>query len=289
MEGEGHATGLRRRLSLYCLTPTPRNAPQGERTTPRSGGVHRLRKLLAAPRRRHWRYFRFTGPASRRRADQGRLQHGDDRRGGAERQAASDRSRSLARRRQRQGRPARPAGRARLLRRSEQPFQRSGHLHQADRRRQSRSFARPVRHQHGGGGDAGDHRERQGHGHLAGGEREPAFQLRPLFLDGAAGAGRRARRSPRASSRWPRRNSRSRRRSRSFQPTPSSPRPPPTARARTPRPTASTSSTTRATRRRPPISRRPCARSRPPIPTWCSSPPIRPTPSASCARRTRSD
>ena len=48
--------------------------------------------------------------------------------------------------------------------------------------RQSRSVARPLCHQHGGGGDAGDHRNNKITSH-AGGQREPPFQLRPLFLD----------------------------------------------------------------------------------------------------------
>ena len=47
--------------------------------------------------------------------------------------------------------------------------------------------------------------------------------------------------------------------------------------------TVSRSSTIRAIRRAPPITRRWCARCRRPIPMSCSSPPIHPTPSASCA------
>ena len=58
--------------------------------------------------------------SARRRSDQGRLQHGADRRGGAQRQAEPAGAGNLARRRQRQGRPAGPAGRTRLLRRPEQ-------------------------------------------------------------------------------------------------------------------------------------------------------------------------
>ena len=73
-------------------------------------------------------------------------------------------------------------------------------------------------------------------------------------------------------------------------PTPSSRRTPAKARAPTPRSTASRSSTTRAIRRRrrPPISRRSCARSRRPMPTssWCA--PIRSTRSAWCRRPTKS-
>ena len=46
---------------------------------------------------------------------------------------------------QRQGRPARPAGQARLLRRPEQARHRARHLHQAARRRQSRSDRRRLR------------------------------------------------------------------------------------------------------------------------------------------------
>ena len=79
-----------------------------------------------------------------------------------------------------------------------------------------------------------------------------------------------------------------RRRSRSSRPTRNSPATPPTARARTPRRAASRSSTTRPIRRRRPTSRRSCARSRRPIPTSSSSAPIRPTRSAWCAPSTRS-
>ena len=55
---------------------------------------------------------------------------------------------NLARRRQRQGRTAGASGRARLLRRPEQPEQRAGDLHQAHQRRQSRPADRPLCHQH---------------------------------------------------------------------------------------------------------------------------------------------
>ena len=57
---------------------------------------------------------------------------------------------------------------------------------------------------------------------------------------------------------------------------PSSRKTPPRASATSPRRTGSISSTTRPTRRGRPTSPRSSMRSRRPIPTWCSSPPIRP-------------
>ena len=74
-------------------------------------------------------------PARRQGADQDRLQHGADRPAVAERQAGAARHEDLGGTDQREGRPARPAGEARILRRPE-PIRRSaGHLHQAARRR----------------------------------------------------------------------------------------------------------------------------------------------------------
>ena len=187
-----------------------------------------------------------------------------------------------------QWRPARPAGRARLLRRPEQSGERAGHLHQADHGRQSRSVARPLRHQHGGGRGAGDHGAQYDDDQHVGDRREPAFQLFALFRHDSG----RPRRHQGVLARLLRAGGgaerRSRRPSRSSPPTPNSRKPPPTARATMPPPTASRSSTTRAIRRAPPILRRSCARCRRPIPTSSSSPPIRRIPSASCARRRRS-
>ena len=61
-----------------------------------------------------------------------------------------------------------------------------------------------------------------------------------------------------------------------------------TARGRRRSEPARRSSMTRPIRRPPPTTPRSCARSRQPTPTWCSSAPIRPTPSAWCALPTRS-
>ena len=126
----------------------------------------------------------------RRRTGQDRFQHGDDRRGGAERQAASDRAAALARRRQCQGRAPRPAGRVRLLRRPEQSVECAWHLHQAHQRRQSRFAARSVRHQYGRGGDAGHRGKQQAHHQYDGGQHQPPFQLPKIFLDAIAWSGR---------------------------------------------------------------------------------------------------
>ena len=116
-----------------------------------------------------WARLPFCSPAfwwaersgARGRSDQGRLQHGADRRGRAERQAEPAGAGNLARRRQRQGRASGPPGRARLLRRPEQSQQRAGHLHQAHQRRQGRPAGRALCHQHDRAGDAGHHAEQQ--------------------------------------------------------------------------------------------------------------------------------
>ena len=73
-----------------------------------------------------------------RGADQDRLQHGIDRPVCRRRQDRAARVQDLGRGGQCQGRAARPAGQAGLLRRPEQPFAGAGHLHKADRHRQGR-------------------------------------------------------------------------------------------------------------------------------------------------------
>ena len=101
--------------------------------------------------------------------------------GRAERQADPGGARDLARRRQRQGRAARAAGRARLLRRPEQSGERAGTLHQTAQRRQGRSADRALRDQHGGAGDAGDHAAQQDDDQHSRPRREPAVQVRRYF------------------------------------------------------------------------------------------------------------
>ena len=154
-------------------------------------------------------------------------------------------------------------------------------------RRQGRSAARPLCHQHGRAGHAGDHAEQQDHHRLAGDRHQPALQLPEIFLHGpgrAQGTRRIFRRFLRAGggadAEAADRGDRAA--DAEFAKTAAD------ARARNATAPASGSSMTGRIRRPRPISCRSCARCRPPTPTSSSSPPIRPTPSASSARRTRS-
>ena len=79
--------------------------------------------------------------------DQDRLRHGADRRALRQRQAGAAGAADLEGRHQQEGRPARPAGGAGLLRRPDQPRHRPRHLLQAARRRQGRPRHLGLRHQ----------------------------------------------------------------------------------------------------------------------------------------------
>ena len=124
-----------------------------------------LTSLRVSPRARSrprcWR-SRQMPPRAERQSDHDRLCDVAHRPARRQRQAGAARHADLGRGDQRQGRTARASGQARLLRRPDQSVDRSGHLHQAARRRQGRPRGRPVRHQHGGARDAGDHAEGQG-------------------------------------------------------------------------------------------------------------------------------
>ena len=178
---------------------------------------------------------------------------------------------------QRQGRAARPAGQARLLRRPEQSLDGAGHLHQAPRRRQGRPRHRRLCDRADRARDADrDRSSNMVFISLLGLAVNSEFHYAELLRHDPARVPIRSRPSPRASSisRWRRR--RSRRPSRSSPPTRNSPATPPTAPARTPRRRGSRSSTTRAIRPRPPTSRRSCARSQatnPDLVVICSYPP----------------
>ena len=179
---------------------------------------------------------------------------------------------------QRQGRHARPAGEAGLLRRPVQSLDGARPLHQAAGRRQGRHRRQRLRHQHDRAGDADRDAARSDVLRPARPRGEQRVQLPALLLDRRrpagrkpkqvfaegffevamaqnpkptdAGHGRRRRRVP-AQRAW-------------------------TACAAWPRSSVSRSSTTRPIRRPPPTTRRSCARSRPPIRTSSSPRPIRP-------------
>jgi hypothetical protein len=102
------------------------------------------------------------GEARAAGADQDRLQHGAHRRPRRRRQARADRDGDLARRRQCGGRAARPAGRVRLLRRSDPARERAEDLHQASDRRPGRPRRVGLRHQPDRAGDADRHAQRHG-------------------------------------------------------------------------------------------------------------------------------
>ena len=78
------------------------------------------------------------------RADQDRLQHGPDRRARAQRQVGAAGDAGLGEGRERQGRAPRSPGAARLLRRPEPAFDRTGDLYEAPRHRQGRSRRRAL-------------------------------------------------------------------------------------------------------------------------------------------------
>ena len=68
------------------------------------------------------------------------------------------------------------------------PLDRAGHLHQAARRRQSRSRRRSVRDQHGGPGHSGRDAKRQGLHRPVCTRRQRPVPLRPVLLDAAVRA-----------------------------------------------------------------------------------------------------
>ena len=125
-----------------------------------------------------------------RQSDPDRHEPCADRRRGITDQGDQHRARHLARRRQRQGRPAGPTGRARHLRRSEHAGQCAEHLHQADHGRQSRSPARSLRHQLRRAGDADHHPEQQADDQLHRDRHQRQIPLPEILLDGVGWARR---------------------------------------------------------------------------------------------------
>ena len=126
--------------------------------------IHRVsrRELRRALRRsRCDRRLRHRRRAIRK-SDPHRPRHGVDRAARPQRQVGAARHADLGGDRQCQGRAARPAGQARLLRRPEQSLERAGALHQAARRRQGRPHHRRLCHQHDRAGAAGRDRAQQG-------------------------------------------------------------------------------------------------------------------------------
>jgi hypothetical protein len=118
-------------------------------------------------------------------ADQDRVQRGADRRARFIRQGSPPVQANLDGRDQRPGGSSRPAGKARLLRRSEQSADGAGHLHEAPRRRQSRPHRLRLRHQHDGACDAGRDRAQSAVSRpfrVGGKQRVP---LLSIFLDAA--------------------------------------------------------------------------------------------------------
>ena len=172
------------------------------------------------------------------------------------------------------------------LRRPEQSLDRSGHLHQAARRRQSRTRRRSLRDQDDRAGHAGRDAEGQDVHRPVRPRGEQRVQLSEILRDDPDGTEHEAVVHRRLLRRRGRRRIRSRRPSRWSPPTRSSRATPATARATTPRSTASRSSTTRPIRRPRPTSRRSCARSRRPTRTSSRSAPIRSTRSAWSRRST---
>lgn len=128
------------------------------------------------------------GTRAGRGADQGRLQHGPDRRCRGDRQAGPRRDRNLARRRERKGRAARPAGRSGVLRRSEQSIDSSRDLRQAARHRPCRPADRPLCDQHGHAGHSRDHAEEHADDRAYGECRQRPIPLPALFLDDPVGS-----------------------------------------------------------------------------------------------------
>ena len=98
------------------------------------------------------------GGGARGQADHDRLQHGLDRRARGQRHLGALGDADLGRRHQQKGRPAGPAGQARLLRRPKQSGAGSRHLYEDPRRRQGRSGGFRLCHQYRGAGDAGGDR-----------------------------------------------------------------------------------------------------------------------------------
>ena len=145
----------------------------------------------ARHQRRHRRGADFAGarPGSRlragRRTDQNRLQHGADRAAGGKRQAGAAWRPDLARTGQRQRRPARPPGPAGQLRRPVQSGDRSGNLHQAARRRQSRPHRLRLCDQYGGAGHSDRHAAEQGLHRPVRARRQQRVPLSEILLDAA--------------------------------------------------------------------------------------------------------
>ena len=119
-------------------------------------------------------------PGAGRRSDQDRLQRVAHRRPRLVRQGAPAHQADLGRGSQRQGRPARPAGAARLLRRPDQCRHGARHLRQAHRRRQGRPADgrrdQPDRRRH-----AADHGAQEDGDGAARARHQRLLQLPALF------------------------------------------------------------------------------------------------------------
>ena len=116
-----------------------------------------------------------------RPADHHRFWNGVDRAARRQRQAGAARRQDLGGNHQQEGRPARSPGETHLLRRPVEPVDRAGHLHQAARRRQSRSRDRPLCHRHDRARDAGGDAEGQGVHRIVRARREQRIQLSEIF------------------------------------------------------------------------------------------------------------
>ena len=175
---------------MYTGSPAYRRTSRRRR-----GGEHGLAPRRAALCRTNLRVRRSgrrracscSDPGALRRSDQDRTEpepHGSHRSGGT---AGASRAGDLARSRQRARRPARAAGRARLLRRSGQPGQRARHLRQADGRRQSGPAHRSLQHQRDRGGAAGDHPEQAHDDRNFRAWRQQGIQVRQVLFHEFAG------------------------------------------------------------------------------------------------------
>ena len=169
----------------------PRDGPnmahlQRARRRPEAGGrnamISRLKSLICAVSAVAAMALAADRAAAQiRRADQDRLQHGDDRRPRRQRQVRIAGAEDLGRGRQCQGRPARAPGQAHLLRRPEQSGDGAGHLYEAARYRQGRSPDRPLCDRPDRAGDAHRDPAQQALHRAVGARGEQRVQLSQLF------------------------------------------------------------------------------------------------------------
>ena len=123
------------------------------------------------------------GPGASCRPDQDRLWHVAHRPARRQRQNVAGRHAGLGRRHQFHGRPARPAGQARFLRRSKQSVAGPGHLLQAARYRQSRPDRQRLRLDPDRRGNAGRDRAEENVLQPVRYRRQRDLQLSEVFFD----------------------------------------------------------------------------------------------------------